>query len=491
MHLIHPQQLQRRAFLRRLGQLAAAGAATPLGLNLAAMGEAAAFTGTGYKALVCVFLYGGNDHANTVVNFDSASWSAYRNIRQAGGGPAGLALAQSALAATRLQPTTPLSGGLEFALHPSMGGMASLFNSGQAAVLLNVGPLIKPTSRNDFNSPDRSTHPLPPQLMSHNDQASVWQSQAGEGSSVGWGGNLGDLAMSGNGNSLFTCISATGNGVFLSGDSAVQYQISRAGPVPITAVTEGPNGMRTGDAVARQAGALLRELITEPRAHVLENEYNRITRRAIEAEAQLSSALGQVSLTTPFPDGNTLADELQIVARTIGARHALGNKRQVFLVSLGGFDLHDGLIEKQPALLRKVSEAISAFHQATVEMGVANQVTTFTASDFGRALSSNGNGTDHGWGGHHFIVGGAVRGKAIYGTPPPVSIGNTAAAADQWHIGQGRLIPSTSVDQYAATLARWFGVAEDELNGILPNLRNFGAAGGRPDYPSDLGFMAA
>src|SRR5262249_47576322 len=158
------------------------------------------------------------------------------------------------------------------------------------------------------------------------------------------------------------------------------------------------------------------------------------------------------------------------------------NTRQVFLVSLGGFDLHDNLIELQPGLMQRVSEALTAFYNATVELGVADKVTAFTASDFGRSLTSNGNGTDHGWGGHHFIVGGAVRGKTIYGKPPPVSIGSTSAAEDQWHIGQGRLIPSTSVDQYAATLARWFGVSDSELAGILPNLRNFGASAGRPDY---------
>lgn len=178
------------------------------------------------------------------------------------------------------------------------------------------------------------------------------------------------------------------------------------------------------------------------------------------------------------------------MARTIAGRQALGSKRQVFLVSLGGFDPHDRLVEEQPALLRKVSEAMTAFHAATVELDVADRVTAFTASDFGRALASNGNGTDHGWGGHHFVVGGAVRGKAFYGTPPPMAASDADTAENQWHIGQGRLIPSTSVDQYAATLGRWFGVSDSELDGILPNLRNFGAAAGRPDYPTSLGFLS-
>ena len=179
-----------------------------------------------------------------------------------------------------------------------------------------------------------------------------------------------------------------------------------------------------------------------------------------------------------------------MVARLIKGRSVLGSKRQVFLVSLGGFDLHDNLIAQQAVLLGRVSEAMTAFYNATVEMGVADRVTGFTASDFGRTLTSNGDGSDHGWGGHHVVVGGAVKGQAFYGTPPPVSVGNTGTVQDQWHVGQGRLLPSTSVDQYAATLARWFGVADKELDSILPNLRHFGSAAARPDYPTRLGFLS-
>jgi uncharacterized protein (DUF1501 family) len=475
----------RRAFLGRMAQLAAVGAATPLGLNLAAMGEAAAFTATDYKALVCVFLYGGNDYANTVVTYDDASWNAYRSIRSAGPGPAGLAIDKSALGATLLLPDTALAGGRQYALHPSMGGLASLFNSGQAAALLNVGPLVQPTTLSDFLSPDRVRHPVPPQLMSHNDQQSVWQAQNPEGATLGWGGAIGDIALANNTNSLFTCISAAGNAVFLSGSTAAQYQLSTIGAIPCRAARDGPYGLP----VPSRGIAPMTELITQPRAHVLENEYTRVTKRSIDAERQVSSALAGVTLGTVFPSGNSLSDQLKIVAKVSGARAALGTKRQVFLVSLGGFDLHDNLIETQPTLLGKVSAAMTAFYNATVELGVASSVTAFTASDFGRALTSNGNGTDHGWGGHHLIVGGAVRGKAIYGTPPPVSIGTTGAVEDQWHIGQGRLLPSTSVAQYAATMANWFGVGATEMNAILPNLAKFGVAAGRPDYPTDLGFM--
>ena len=484
MNLINPSLHSRRAFLRRSGQLALTGTALPFALNLAAMGEAAAFDASDYKALVCVFFYGGNDYANTVVTYDDPSYNAYSTIRGGGAGQTagGIALAKSALTPTLLNPTTALPGGRQYALHPAMGGLANLFNAGQAAVQLNVGPLVVPLTRAQFSSSDRRTYPLPPKLFSHNDQQSVWQSSSPEGSTVGWGGNLGDLALASNSTSLFTCINVTGNAVFLSGDSALSYQVSSNGAVPINAVK---NNVYNSAAVKNA----MAQLVQQPRTHTLENEYNRVTARAVGAEAAITAGLAGVTLGTPFPTGNSLADQLKTVARLIGARSTLGTKRQVFFVSIGGFDLHDNLIANHPALLGKVSDAMTAFYNATVELGVASQVTAFTASDFGRTLSSNGDGSDHGWGSHHFMVGGAVKGKAFYGTAPAVSVTNTTAATDQQHVGQGRLLPTTAVDQYAATLAKWFGVADSEMAGILPNLSRFGAAAGRADYPTNLGFM--
>lgn len=485
MHLLQSELHTRRAFLRRSTQLGLAGTALPFALNLAAMGEAAAFTATDYKALVCVFLYGGNDYANTVVTYDDPSYTRYNTIRGGGGGQSagGIALGKAALAATLLNPTEPLPGGRQYALHPSMPGLTGLFNSGKAAVQLNVGPLVVPLTRAQYSSPDRATYPLPPKLFSHNDQQSVWQSSSPEGSTVGWGGNMGDLALSSNGNSLFTCISVTGNAVFLSGDSALQYQVSTNGAVSI-------NGVKNSVYGSTAVRSALTSLIQQPSSQTLENEYTRVTARAIAAEGQITSGLAGVTLGTPFPTGNSLSDQMKMVARLIGARATLGSTRQVFMVSLGGFDLHDNLIAQQPVLMQRVSEAMTAFYNATVELGVADKVTAFTASDFGRTLSSNGDGSDHGWGSHHLMVGGAVKGKAFYGSAPPVSITNTAAPEDQWHVGQGRLLPTTSVDQYAATLAKWFGVADNEMAGVLPNISHFGAAAGRADYPVNLGFMA-
>ena len=485
MHLLQPNLHSRRAFLLRSSQLALAGTALPVALNLAAMGEAAAFNATDYKALVCVFLYGGNDYANTVVTYDDASYNKYSSIRggAAGQTAGGIALAKSALTPTLLVPGTALADGRQYALHPAMTGMANLFNAGRAAVQLNVGPLVVPLTKTQYSGANRKTYPLPPKLFSHNDQQSIWQSSSPEGSSVGWGGNLGDLALSGNGNSLFTCISVAGNAVFLSGDSALQYQVSTGGAVAI-------NGVKSNVYGSAAVMNTMATLVQQSRSHTIENEYNKITKRAIGTESQITSALAGVTLATPFTAGNPLADQLKMVARLIGARNTLGNKRQVFFVSMGGFDLHDNLVSLEPALLGRVSDAMTTFYNATVELGIADKVTAFTASDFGRTLASNGDGADHGWGSHHFMVGGAVKGKAFYGTPPPVSVGSTTGPDDQWHVGQGRLLPSTSVDQYATTLAQWFGVADAELSGILPNSGHFGASAGRPDYPSNLGFMA-
>ena len=480
MHLLQPDLHSRRAFLRRSAQLGMAGTALPFALNLAAVGEAAAFTATDYKALVCVFLYGGNDYANTVITYDDDSYNKYSAARGGGAGQTagGIALAKSALTPTLLAPTTPLADGRQYALHPAMTGLTNLFNTGKAAVQLNVGPLVVPLTRAQYSGSNRALYPLPPKLFSHNDQQSVWQSSSPEGSTVGWGGNIGDLALSSNGSSLFTCISVTGNAVFLSGDSALQYQVSTNGAIPI-------NGVKSNVYGSTAVRAALTSLIQQTSGQTLENEYNRVTARAVGAEASITSGLAGVTLATAFPTGNSLADQLKMVARLIGARTALGSKRQVFMVSLGGFDLHDNLISQQPTLMQRVSEAMTAFYNATVELGVADKVTAFTASDFGRTLSSNGDGSDHGWGSHHLMVGGAVKGKAFYGKAPPVSITNTADANDQWHVGQGRLLPSTSVDQYAATLASWFGVSNSELAGVLPNLSHFGGA----DYPTNLGFM--
>ncbi len=471
MHRNNIPDLNRRAFMKRASAMAAMGAAAPMALNLAAVGEAAAFDATDYKALVCVFLYGGNDCHNTVVPRDTANYDLYSDVRGGGSGRTrgGIAYGRDELMA--LTPVVPqtLTDNISYGLAPSMPKVAALFNAGKAAVQLNVGPLVVPLTKAQF---DAGGTPLPPKLFSHNDQQSVWQALGAEGATIGWGGRLGDLALSSNANSLLSCISASGNAVFVSGNNALQYQIGPTGAIPIWAA----KGWSFNSA---QASNVLKTLITQPRSHVLENEFTRVTQRSMTMEGIVNTALDPVNLTTSFDtDGkkNGLADQLKIVARLIGARNALGSKRQVFFVSLGGFDTHDELMEDHPGLLAALDEALSAFYAATVEMGVANKVTTFTASDFGRTLTSNGNGSDHGWGSHHFVLGGAVKGGRFYGTAPHVSV----TSDDQ--VGQGRLLPSTAVDQMAGTLARWFGASNSELSAILPRIGNFAT--------SDMGYFA-
>jgi uncharacterized protein (DUF1501 family) len=494
------QSPQRRAFLRRSGQLALTGTALPFALNLAAMGEAAAFNAPAgdYKALVCVFLFGGNDYANTLIPYDDTNYNLYSTIRGGGAGQTagGIALAKSALTATLLSPSvgpTDSQGQLnrQFALNPAMTGLAGLFNSGKMAVQLNVGPLVKPLTRTQYNSSDRTTYPRPPQLFSHNDQQSIWQSSSPEGSTVGWGGNMGDLVLSNslNTSSVFTCMSVSGNAVFLSGDTALQYQVSTSGAIKIQPAT---NTSLYGNSAV--PGAIYNLLHNQTSAHKMENEYLAVTKRALDAESSVSTALALTPPTTTFPT-DSLGQQLKMVARLINGRSTLGVRRQVFFVSMGGFDLHDNLIRDHGGLLGRVSAAMTAFYNATVEMGVADKVTSFTASDFGRTLASNGDGSDHGWGSHHFVVGGAVNGKRFYGEAPPINVTDGSgsprvySAAEQWHVGQGRLLPRTSVDQYAATMAKWFGVTDTEMPQVLANINNFGTPAGRTDYPWDMGFM--
>jgi uncharacterized protein (DUF1501 family) len=437
-------QWTRRLVLQRGLQLGVMGVATPLAINLAAIGDAAAFDNTDYKALVCVFLYGGNDYANTVVPYDGANYALYHQIRAGAGGEdqAGIALARAALAPTALTPNNgqTLTDNLQYALAPQLPDLKRIWDAGRLAVQLNVGPLVQPTTLAQYQSTNRVANPLPPKLFSHNDQQSVWQSNGTEGSTVGWGGKLGDIALansSNSPNSLLTCISASSNAVFVAGRDALQYQTSPNGAIRINALNNANPGFR--DAV--------NALITRTSPHVLENEYAVVTRRSIALEGVVNGALANVTPAITWPTGNPLANQMRIVARLIGARTALNMRRQVFFVSLGGFDNHNLLMQDHPNLMTRVNAALAAFYDETVAMGVADKVTTFTASDFG--------------------MGGAVAGGRFYGTAPHVSI----QTDDQ--VGQGRLLPTTSVDQFAATLARWFGCAASELPGILPNIGRF------------------
>lgn len=461
-------EITRRAFLRRSSELAVMGGGASFAMTMSSIAHAA--SNEDYRALVCIFLNGGNDHANTLIPYDSPNYDRYSAIR--GGGPGqtagGIARARADLQPGVLLPSggQTLTDGITYALAPEMPLLKARFDAGQLALLLNVGPLVVPLTRQQYQSQDRATFPLPPRLFSHNDQQSVWQSLSPEGSTIGWGGRLGDITQTQNSNVLFTCISATGNAVFLSGDRTLQYQISNSGAIAVNAIKSSSTYGSTA------VSAALRSIMTRTGGHLFEAEYNAVAKRSIDAEAVVAAALQPVVLQTSFvpPPGtgtNSLANQLLIVARMIAARQALGVKRQVFFVSMGGFDHHDNLIAGHATLLSRIDFAMDAFYRATVELGVSENVTAFTASDFGRTLTSNGDGSDHGWGGHHFILGGAVQGGRFYGVAPQVS----TSSNDQ--VGQGRLLPTTSVDQYAGTLARWFGVSDSDISTILPNIGRF------------------
>ena len=447
--------ISRRAFLSRASALSIAGSATPFLMNLAAIGEAAAATASDYKALVCVFLYGGNDYANTLVPYDTAQYASYVAQRPT------LAYSQAALAGTVLVPTTALPGGAQYALAPELGKLLPVFNAGKLAVMLNLGTLVQPTTKAQYQA---NSVKLPPKLLSHNDQQSYWQASSPEGAASGWGGRIGDLLQAGNGTATLTCVNPSGNAVFLTGKSAIQYSVTPSGPIALNA----RNSLQGSAAAA----TLLQSLIGGGGPHQFEALHGAIGKRALDLYAQVSTALGQAQVTTTaFPAAadpqSSLGAQLQMVAKLISVSSQLGAKRQVFFVSTGRYDTHDGLATLHPTLMTNLADALRAFYDTTVELGVSSQVTTFTGSDFGRALTANDDGTDHGWGSMHFVLGGAVNGRRYYGINPVLANGGPD------DIGQGRLIPTMAVDQYAATLASWFGVAASDLPTVVPSITNY------------------
>ena len=424
-----------------------------------------------YRALVCVFLQGGNDGHGTVIATDSESYSAFTQARS---GAPGLAYPMSQL--LPIVPRTSQSG-RTFALNPSLGGLQNLFNAGRAAVVSNVGTLIAPATKTQVMN---NSVPLPASLYSHFDQTAAWQAIASNGGSaehIGWGGSVADLieSMGMNSNSMFTCISTAGIALFLSGQSSYQLNVTSAGPIPIAGMAQPLFGQPAGTNA-------LSSILTADEANLFAKEYEVVVNRSQLAQEQLSTAMlpaGATGIADPpqYLDpvtnkltDNPLATSLQTVARIIGGRSGLGVNRQIFYVQLGSFDTHNNQAQLHATLLTQLGQALEYFDGLMTSAGLGEQVTTFTASDFGRTLTSNSNGTDHGWGSHHFVVGGAVQGQDIYGQYPVVG------ANQANDVGAGRLIPAISVDQYAGTLARWFGLSDGQIRQILPNLGNFGSS---------------
>jgi uncharacterized protein (DUF1501 family) len=458
----------RRLFMRQASSLAWLGQGAPLALSLAAANAMAATTANDYKALVCIFLNGGNDAFNTLLATDDASWAAYSSVRQAQAGSIGLS-------STNLLPITPVTeqAGRRFSLHPALSGTQNLFKQKRLAVLANVGPLVEPMSKADYQ---KGLRQRPRKLFSHNDQQSTWMTLAPEGAPHGWGGRMADMIASGNDNSLFTAISVNDASAWANGANAHAYQIGQAGALHMgpTAAPSGETWVYGSTAVGK---ALTRVAARNTSSQVMAADIGDTASRSIQAEQRLRLALPS-NTATPFAQAapNDLAQQLQTVARLIAARQTLGMKRQVYFVNLGGFDTHQNQLVAHTALLNKLDQALGYFDTMLSNLGVSQQVTTFTGSDFGRSFTSNGDGSDHGWGGHHLVMGGAVQGGDIHGRFPTLGVKNKRdnefdSSPDQ--VTNGVLIPSVSVSQYGATLGKWFGLSDAQLADVFPDLRNF------------------
>ncbi len=457
----------RRHFLQGAGA-AAISAASIGGVTSALSGfQAHAADTSGYKALVCLFLLGGLDCHDTVLPYDQPSYDNYAAIRTPlldlyAGQPGG-----SSRDRARLLPLTPDNaadfGGREFALPEELTGVHGLFQSGDAAIVGNVGPLIFPLTRTEWEA---DTVETPKRLFSHNDQQSTWMSSAPEGASFGWGGLFADAVIGGapGPGAPFTTITTLGNELFLTGTQATPYQVSTGGVSGIDVLNFFQSNQPTFEALRDHFGA-----INHSDTNLIESDMAAAIGNSLTTNETYNSAVDNaVPLVTTFPQ-NFLGTQLRTIAEAISVRDILSVNRQVFFAAIGGFDTHSAQAADLPGLQQEIDGAVVAFHAAMQELGLQNDVTLFTASDFGRTLAINGDGTDHGWGAHHFVVGGAVAGRTIYGDIPESVFDHNLDA------GGGRLIPSTSVEQFAEPLGRWFGLNDAEINAALPNLSNFTA----------------
>ena len=457
---MNPYELSRRKFI---GSACAAVGATGLLSALAqlrmigAVAADASSSSNGYKALVCLFLYGGNDSNNLLIPYDNSDYASYAAQRTA------LAIPQSTL--LPISPKT--TDGRSWALHPSMPELQSLFGAGNLAILANAGSLVQPVTLAQYNSGNAAL--LPPQLFSHADQQVQWQSSIPDQPvQSGWGGRMADIVTAINTNpKVSMSISVAGENSFQIGQTVSQFAVNPSGAVVLSNTTGGSvNPVRY---TAEQ------NILTQQDVNLFQAAFGGVTNSAIGAANTLNTVLnGATTLKTVFPN-TSLGNQLKMIAKMISTAPQLGLNRQIFFASLGGWDLHAGELPAHAALLQQLSQGLNAFNSATVELGVANQVTTFTASDFSRTFNTNGDGSDHGWGSHHLIMGGAVQGTQIYGTVPTLVIGGPNDT------GRGRWIPTTSVDEYAATLATWFGVSATNLPIVLPNIGRFAT--------SNLGFL--
>jgi uncharacterized protein (DUF1501 family) len=470
---------------RRRFLLGAAGGATAalggFGFSLNSMAASAGLSAkatpipTDYRAMVCFFLFGGNDSANTLIPYDQTSYNEYVVAREGSlARPFGITRLRTDLLPLN---ASSLTDGRQMALPKEMSQLKNLYDAGKVGILPNVGVLSYPTTKAQY---ENDTVELPPQLFSHSDHQRFWQlGVPSYNTKTGWAGRVGDLLAGANNSNVSMCMSMRGNNSWQVGNTVLPYPLNPEYGAPKLWSSWDTNRMTAVNAMHNQT-----------RTNLLERQVSRVYKRSVDAQIGVEAALKfALTLESFFPiapadlapglveEYNNVMDQFRMVARLIAAREVLGHKRQMFFVSLGGFDNHDSLAE-HPGRLRIVSDAMAAFYKATEALNIAQNVTTFTASDFGRPLKSNGSGSDHGWGAHHFVMGGAVNGGNLYGKVPKTVI-NGPDTLDN----QGHLLPTTSVDEYSATLARWYGVSQADIPLVIPNIGRFAKA--------DMGFMGS
>lgn len=435
----------RRNFLRSCGSLAAAGA----GAHLLRLGEISAMaqSSPNYKALVCVFLFGGNDANNMIIPLDAARYSAYQTMRP-----------NIALAANTLLPVAAGGGQVPYGLHPRLANVQRLYNQQKAAMVFNLGTLVQPTTKANLNSAT-----LPRNLYSHSDQTSQWQTAnptlAG---GSGWGGRMADLLAGANASTFPMGVSVNGSAALLQGATARPLNLT-----PGTALGLARFG-NSNAMNAREAG--LQQLLTFDTGMQMIGAASGVMTSAVRGAQAINAALASgTPLTTVFPQTG-LGRQLQQVATVMRVRGALGMNKQIFFCGMGGFDNHSDQLPTHDNLMGQLDAAIGAFYTSLeTDLQLANETTIFTESEFGRTGNpSSSNGSDHAWGSHHFVLGGSVKGGEAYGTFPVHALRGPDDAGSR-----GLWIPSTGLDQYAATMGAWFGLGAGDLNTVFPNLRNF------------------
>lgn len=423
-------------------------------LNAAAVANSSVGNMPGdYKALVCLLNSGGSDSFNMLVPRNNSAYNQYANTRS------NMALSQNAL-----RPINPLNPDNNlYGLHPSMVRMQELFESNKLAFVSNIGTLIQPITKQQFYN---GSIPVPLGLYSHADQVMHWQTgipQARMGQ--GWGGRIADMMIAANQNqSVSMNLSLSGSNIFQTGNNTVEYALDPYnGSVGII-------DYNNQDWVFNQMKRTAIDGMVNPTyQNVFKNTYRSTIKTSIEGNLQLSSVINNApEFNVPFSN-NYLSNCFQMIAKTISGRDQLQMNRQIFFIDFGGWDLHDDLLEEQTLLISQMDNALYEFNAAMEQMNISDKVTTFMLSEFSRTLTSNGNGTDHAWGGNVFVMGGAVYGKKIYGQFPSLALGN----ANPLEVGGGSLIPTTSADQYFAELALWYGVPASELVTLFPNIGYF------------------